>query len=99
VSLATAPRRARRLIPVKATMLIGVLLHTWSLSVEEQFYIALPLGVLLALALAKLLRVHIGRTLLFTASGAAVRGDGHPRRRQHPGRRLLVHHLPLSGPR
>ena len=109
-------RRARRLIPAKATMLIGVLilsyfvmtptgsqqetaksaaaaagfvsnfffwrgadvnyfahapgtgvlLHTWSLSVEEQFYIALPIALLLSLLLARLLRVPAVRTLLFT---------------------------------
>ncbi|MBS43575.1 MAG: hypothetical protein CMH83_10530 [Nocardioides sp.] len=109
-------RRARRLIPAKATMLIGVLvlsyliatptgaqqqtaksamaaagfvsniffwqaddvdyfghepgtgvlLHTWSLSVEEQFYIALPLAIFLAWLLAKALRVPVMRTLLFT---------------------------------
>ena len=115
-------RRARRLIPAKATMLIGVLilsyfvmatpglqqdtarsaaaaaafvsnfffwqiadvnyfanepgtgvlLHTWSLSVEEQFYLALPLGVMLAYGLARLLKVHIGRTLMFIALALGI---------------------------
>ena len=115
-------RRARRLIPAKATMLVcvlilsyftlaptgaqqetaqsaaaaaafvsnfffwniadvsyfatepgtGVLLHTWSLSVEEQFYLALPLGVLLAYLLARLLKVHIGRTLFFVTIALGI---------------------------
>ncbi len=108
-------RRARRLIPAKATMLIGVLLlslfvltptgsqqetarsasaaagfvsniffwqndevsyfshapgtgvllHTWSLSVEEQFYLAMPLLILAAWLLARLLRTDVRATLLF----------------------------------
>ncbi|CAN5672220.1 acyltransferase family protein [soil metagenome] len=115
-------RRARRLIPAKATMLIGVLalsyfvaaptgsqqqtarsaaaaagfvsnfffwraddvdyfghepgtgvlLHTWSLSVEEQFYLALPIAILLAWLLSKALRVPIVRTLLFTTVALGI---------------------------
>ena len=114
-------RRARRLIPAKATMLIGVLilsylvatptgsqqqtaksaaaaagfvsnfffwqqddvdyfglepgtgvlLHTWSLSVEEQFYLALPLAIFLAWLLARVLRVPTVATLLVTSLALA----------------------------
>ncbi|WP_246081704.1 acyltransferase family protein [Nocardioides litoris] len=44
----------------------GVLLHTWSLSVEEQFYLALPLIILLAWAVSRLLRVRLVPMLLAT---------------------------------
>lgn len=114
-------RRARRLIPAKATMLIGVLilsylvatptgsqqqtaksaaaaagfvsnfffwqqddidyfglepgtgvlLHTWSLSVEEQFYLALPLAIILAFVLARVLRVPTVASLLVTSIALA----------------------------
>ncbi|WP_370247939.1 acyltransferase family protein [Nocardioides sp.] len=115
-------RRARRLIPAKATMLIvvlavsyflltptgaqqqtarsaaaaagfvsnfffmnaddvdyfahqpgtGVLLHTWSLSVEEQFYLSLPILILLAVGLARLLRQPVLRMMLFATAALAV---------------------------
>ena len=114
-------RRARRLIPAKATMLIGVLvlsylvatptgsqqqtaksaaaaagfvsnfffwqqddvdyfglepgtgvlLHTWSLSVEEQFYLALPLAIFLAWLLARVLRMPTVGALLLTSLALA----------------------------
>ena len=118
-------RRARRLIPAKATMLLGVLilsylvatptgsqqqtaksaaaaagfvsnfffwrqddidyfglepgtgvlLHTWSLSVEEQFYLALPLAIGLAWLLSRVLRMPTVGALLLTSlalAGASV---------------------------
>lgn len=115
-------RRARRLIPAKATMIIGVLiisyfvltptggqqetarsaaaaagfvsnfffwqasnidyfghepgtavlLHTWSLSVEEQFYLALPLLLLLAWFVGRLLRIPPVRTILFTTLALGI---------------------------
>lgn len=110
-------RRARRLIPAKATMLVGVLilsyflmpptgaqqstaksvaaasgfisnfffwkiaktdyfghepgtgvlLHTWSLSVEEQFYLGVPLVIVVALAAARIADISSRRALLISA--------------------------------
>ena len=50
----------------------GVLLQMWSLSVEEQFYLAMPLLILLAVGAARVLRLDVRRLLLPTTLLLAV---------------------------
>ena len=45
----------------------GVLLHTWSLSVEEQFYLLMPLLIAIAWLLAKVLKLDVRAVALFVS--------------------------------
>ncbi|MDB5451559.1 MAG: acyltransferase [Caulobacteraceae bacterium] len=52
------------------------LLHTWTLAVEEQFYLLWPLGMMLAAAAAKRLRWRLRRVLAFVLVAGGVTSFG-----------------------
>ena len=75
-----------------------VLLHAWSLAVEEQFYLVAPLLLALTVAAAHLARHRTelgGRCILWTST-ADIRGLA---RRLHPARQPAGATTPSMSPR
>ena len=83
----------------------GLLDHTWSLSIEEQFYLLWPLGLLLAYRIGRgrgvLVAAVAGAAVSAVAAGDAVahRLPGAPRllRPRHPRRRSAARLRPRRG--